>query len=468
MEREVSLMEILDARERRASRQQALLTRHALPLVSFTLNIAGPVKNTAALKRVFREGCMRLEEALRGADIPVAAKQTFDEAAGLEGFYALRGDAGNIKVLCVELEDEDALGRLFDLDVLDADGRKLSREQSGVPPRGCLICGKAGMGCASRRMHSVEELREKTNGIIRSYFAKKDAHWLAAQAIRALNFEVCTTPKPGLVDRANTGSHRDMDIFTFLSSAAALSGYFLRAVEIGQQTAALPPEETFRRLRREGLRAERAMLTATNGVNTHKGAIYSMGLLCASAGRLWTMEEICRDGDALLWECGRLAEKSAKQALESVKPDACRTAGEWLWLQYGQGGVRGEAMGGFPSLRHLALPTFRRTLDEGKTLEQAGLCALLHLIAGVQDTNLAARGGKAGQRFAAEYAAALLSREDGCTHAALSEFDEEMIRRNLSPGGCADLLAMTYFLHFLQESETASPPPVGETARPAI
>lgn len=454
MEREVTLTEILDARELRASRQHQLLARHALPLVSFTLNIAGPVKTSAAIRRAFREGCGRLEQALRGADIPIAAKQRFDAPTGCEGFYVLHGEAARIKALCIELEDEDSLGRLFDLDVLTPDGQKLSREPLAKPARGCLICGKSGMACASRRIHAADVLRERTNAILRDYFARKDAQRIAAQAVRALNFEVCTTPKPGLVDRANSGSHSDMDIFTFLSSAAAISPYFLRAAEIGQETAALSPEETFDRLRTEGLRAERAMLDATGGVNTHKGAIYSMGLLCAASGRLWTAAGVCRDPDALLAECGRMAQNAAKQALRAVRPGSCRTAGERLWLRFGQAGVRGEAAGGFPSVGRLALPALQKAIQAGASLERAGVYALLHLMAGVQDSNLAARGGKRAQVFAAQYAARLLSSGDAA-HAALVQFDREMIRRNLSPGGCADLLALTYFLYFLQEDAAA-------------
>lgn len=454
MDREVTLMEILDARELRAKRQQQLLARYTLPLVSFTLNIAGPVKTSAAIRRVFREGCARLEDALRGTSIEIRAKQLFDAPTGPEGLYALCGEAAAIKALCIRLEDEDALGRLFDLDVLDADGRKLGRAQLRKPPRGCLICGKPGSGCASRRVHSAEALQAKTRAVIRGYFAQKDAQWVAAQAVRALNFEVCTTPKPGLVDRANTGSHSDMDIFTFLSSAAAISPYFLRAVQIGQETAARDPDETFRRVQAQGLRAERAMLAATGGVNTHKGAIYSMGLLCAAAGRLWSADGICTDPEALLSECAALAREAAQKALADVRAETCRTAGERLWLRCGQRGVRGEAMEGFPSVRHLAFPALEKALREGNSLERAGICALLHLMAGVQDTNLAARGGKRAQAFTAQYAARLLSRGDG-THAALVQFDREMIRRNLSPGGCADLLAMTYFLHFLQQDAAA-------------
>lgn len=450
MEREVSLMEILDARERRAQRQQELLALYALPLVSFTLNIAGPVKNGTLIRRAFREGMERLEDALRGEGIAIAAQESTDAPTGCEGFFVLRGGGEQIKRLCIALEDEDALGRFFDLDVIDPAHGKWDRTALGFSERGCLICGKAGKDCASRRLHSAAELQAKTAAVLRSCFAEKDAQWLACQAARALMTEVCTTPKPGLVDRANNGSHRDMDIFTFLDSTAAILPYFLRAAEIGQETAALAPEEAFARLRTEGLRAERAMLEATRGVNTHKGAIYSMGLVCGAAGRLWTDAGFPRDANAILDECARLAAPTARRTLDDLCETTAATAGERACLRHGVRGVRGEAADGFPAVRNIALPALRAALSDGKTLEQAGAYVLLRLIADVSDTNLIARGGPEGRQRAALRAMQLLAHKQGFDRDALMRFDTEMVEKNLSPGGCADLLALTYLLHAVQ------------------
>ena len=179
-----------------------------------------------------------------------------DQVTGYEAILVVQGDPQDIKRLCVELENEDPLGRLFDMDVLVPDGSKLDRESFGHPSRPCLVCGKAGKGCASRRLHTVEELQEDTQKIMRDFFARKVGDIIAGQAARALLYEVCATPKPGLVDRANNGSHKDMDVFTFVDSTAALLPYFRQAVSIGQDTAECSPGETFLRLRRAGLEAE--------------------------------------------------------------------------------------------------------------------------------------------------------------------------------------------------------------------
>ena len=132
----------------------------------------------------------------------------------------------------------------------------------------------------------MAQLQEKTQAVLAAAIREADSKTIARLACQALLYEVATTPKPGLVDRANSGSHRDMDFFTFQASAAALWPYFARCAEIGMDTHSLPPEETFSRLRTPGKLAEGDMLRATAGVNTHKGAIFSMGILCGALGRL--------------------------------------------------------------------------------------------------------------------------------------------------------------------------------------
>ena len=416
MEREVTLMEMLEARESRANRQRELLDRHRCPVVSFTLNIAGPVKNGPVLRRAFREGLLRLEDALAARGLRPLHQEEVDRPTGCEALWAVDGPTWTVKELCAGIEDRDALGRLFDLDVLDPEGGKWDREAMGLPPRPCLVCGKAGKGCASRRLHPVEEIQGKTRAILRDFFAEQDRKLLAAQGARALLYEVCTTPKPGLVDRHNNGSHKDMDVFTFLDSTAALLPYLERAAAIGQETAHMTPEETFERLREAGLGAERTMLRATGGVNTHKGAIFSLGCVLGACGRLWTPEGPCREPEEILAECGRMSAPAAE---------------------------------GFPAVLKIGLPALKAALDQGAGLEEAGTAALLALTAGTADTNLFARGGLEGQRWAVRQAGALLKNGPRPDPEAVRALDRAMIQRNLSPGGCADLLAITYFLYFM-------------------
>ena len=182
----------------------------------------------------------------------------------------------------MELEDRCKIGRLLDLDVLDSRGEKAERQAMGLSARQRLVCGDPAWACARSRRHGIPELWQRTEAILREAFARQDGQTVAQLACRSLLYEVCVTPKPGLVDRQNSGDHRDMDLFTFLNSAPALFPYFERCVRQGWKET--EPEALFPPLRWEGKLAEQAMLAATGGVNTHKGAIFSMGLCCAALG----------------------------------------------------------------------------------------------------------------------------------------------------------------------------------------
>ena len=449
MEREVTLAEVLAARELRAARQQKLLASCGTPLISFSMNIAGPVKDSPLIRRAFHAGCTALDAALKHAVLPVLCRRIYRADTGCEGLLAVDADALALKRLCAAIEDGSGLGRLFDMDVLTAAGEKLDRSAVGRPERGCLVCGAPGRGCASRRLHTVPELRAATGRIMARHFAAADCAAVSALVTGALLDEVHTTPKPGLVDRANTGSHRDMDLSTFRASIRALESYWVRAVSIGQNTAASAPEETFHLLRIAGRDAEADMYAATGGVNTHKGAIFTLGALCGSIGRLWRPEAPCRDISRILDQCAALTADASKRDLASIctLPPEQLTAGQRLYLTCGLPGIRGEVAAGLPGVRDAALPAFEAALAAGCSRNDAGAVALLHLIARGTDTNMLSRGGAALAAEAAERARALLERSPLPDTAAIAALDTWFVARNLSPGGCADLLAATYFLH---------------------
>lgn len=451
---EVTLEEMLRAREDRVRRQEAMLRRYGGPLISFSMNMPGPVKDSPLLRRAFRAGRAQLEAGLRAWSLPVLAQEERLASTGCEGLYAAAGPAEKVKELCVSIEEGSPLGRLWDMDVLSPGGSRLAREAVGGRPRGCMVCGKAGRGCASRRLHAVSELQEAARRILTSHFAAADRDCAAALATQALLEEVCVTPKPGLVDCANTGSHRDMDLFTFLRSASALTPYWARCVETGMETAAEPPGAAFQALRQAGRAAERTMFAATGGVNTHKGAIFTLGLLCGAAGRLWRPEGPCRDPERLLEQCAALARTPWEADFSPLRAGAPpSTAGERLYLSQGLTGIRGEAARGLPGVRDRALPALRRALAAGRSRNDAGAIALLHLIASVEDTNMTARGGPEAARAARTACAAVLEREALPSMETIAELDRDFIRQNLSPGGCADLLSAAFFLLSWQEAE---------------
>ena len=445
---EVTLMELLDARERRAARQQALLRRFGVTLICFTMNIPGPEKDSPLIRRGFRLGVSLLEGQLAAAGLTPLHREQRCENTGCEALYALDCSPLTVKAMTVELEDAAPLGRLLDMDVIRPDGRKVDRQELGLAGRKCLICGGPARVCARSRAHPLEQLRKITEDILMGAVREADETTAARLACQALLYEAAVTPKPGLVDRANNGSHRDMDFFTFQASAAALWPYFARCVRIGSDTRALPPEETFARLRTAGKLAEGEMLRATGGVNTHKGAIFSMGLVCGALGRL--DRPLWRRPEVVLGACAAMTRGLTARDFAGLTAKTAVTAGQRQYLQYGVTGVRGQAEAGFPAVLTAGLPRLEEALARGHSLNDAGCAALLALMAAADDTNLIRRGGRALQRRISDALADRLREEPFPEPALLREMDEAFIRRNLSPGGTADLLALTYLLYFLK------------------
>ena len=211
MSTEVSLLEMLDARERRVQHQQELFEQYHKTLLCFTMNIAGPVKDSPLIRRGFAMGRQLLRQQFLRAGLTPLHTDVCMGATGCEAFYVLDAAPLTVKKITAAIEDATPLGRLFDMDVLRPDGAKVDREELHLEGRKCLICGGPAKVCSSRRIHPVAELQAKTTALLTEAVTAWDAAQIARQAVRAILYEVTTTPKPGLVDRRNSGSHKDMD-----------------------------------------------------------------------------------------------------------------------------------------------------------------------------------------------------------------------------------------------------------------
>lgn len=436
---EVTLEQILNSREKRAKKQKELITSYSCPLICFTMNIAGPTKVTPLIKRAFYEGVKLLDSALSSKNILFREIEIFD--TGCEAMYSVSLSANKLKSLSLHIENTSAIGRLFDIDVIDTNFKKIERSTQ----RGCIVCGASGRGCAASRAHSVKELQTVTNNIITEYFKSADTDKIVSIATNSLLQEVHTTPKPGLVDCNNSGSHKDMDINTFIKSIDALGPYFRECVTIGQESAPLSPNKTFDLLKSAGIEAEKAMYSATNGVNTYKGIIYSLGILCGVVGRLWKPEKPIAKASDIFAMCAEIVKPSLEKSFGDIGKS---TAGGRLYFENNITGIRGEVASGFSSVTSISLPAYKKALENGLSQNDAGVTALLHLISKVKDTNLYHRGGEEGAKYAAN-SARLLLESFPPDMKKIEELDRDFISKNLSPGGCADLLAITFFIYNL-------------------
>lgn len=443
-----TLEAMLNARESRVMRQDELIHKYSCAVVSYTLNIAGPVKRFPLGDSCFYAGKQEIEKQFSRNGLIAAENILTDAETGLECLWAVDADARLLKSSMVELEEWHPMGRLFDIDIIAKNGDKISRSTIGMPERSCFICKKPGAACARSRAHTLEEIQNRTLYIIENYFQQSDAQLIAKNAVRALLYEVSATPKPGLVDRWDNGAHSDMDFFTYIDSTAELSAYFRDMAAKGAANRNAPPEELLARLRYRGIVAEEEMFRATGGVNTHKGIIFSLGIICAALGYHGAPFP---NSDTILQTAAKISAPALHNDLKEITPQNAVTHGETVYIKYGVSGIRGEAAAAFPSVRFWGLPILEKAIKSGNSYNDAGVLALLHLVAHVTDTNVISRSSPEALKTLQTHMQAFLRTQPD--NAAVLEYAERLntqfMNQNISPGGCADLLAITYMLYFM-------------------
>ncbi|MGO4377271.1 triphosphoribosyl-dephospho-CoA synthase MdcB [Pseudoduganella sp. RAF53_2] len=264
---------------------------------------------------------------------------------------------------------------------------------------------------------------------------------VARRAVRALYIELALYPKPGLVSFIDTGSHADMDATTFLRSLFSLRHYFAHICEAGYHDA------PFAELKRLGIAAEKRMLAATRGINTHRGAIFCVGLLCAAMGRLRAQNMTLTPAALRTALLLRWSEELAAHTQASGSSHGLQAA-----AQHAASGAREEGALGLPSVFEIGLPALQRTLERGAPMLHARIDALFALMGHISDTNVYHRGGADGARIVRDSAQRFMER-GGTQHPQWREAALDchltFVDRRLSPGGAADLLAATCFVHSL-------------------
>lgn len=259
---------------------------------------------------------------------------------------------------------------------------------------------------------------------------------LASLARQALIAEAELTPKPGLVDRRSSGAHADLSLDLMRQSAMVLEPYFagMARAAVGR----IPNRDLREELAAIGRDAERAMYKSTRGANSHKGAIWVLGLLVCAAAQ--------KDGQ----DAREIAAAAAGIARfpDRAKPGIV-THGDIVRNRFGISGARGEASRGFPHVVRFGLPVLRRRRKAGFREEVCRLDALFSIMSRLDDTCVLYRGGiEALNVMKARARAVLLEGGYGSSRGRIGagDLDHELAARRISPGGSADLLAATIFL----------------------
>ncbi|GEK28458.1 triphosphoribosyl-dephospho-CoA synthase CitG [Furfurilactobacillus siliginis] len=277
---------------------------------------------------------------------------------------------------------------------------------------------------------------------------------LTKLAQRALLYEVSVNPKPGLVDPVSAGAHPDMDVFMFIDSATSLLDYFEKCAQAGitaAQTGTIG-RQLFQVIRPLGVVAEQEMFAATGGVNTHKGAVFSLGVIVTATAVQMTVDSKYST-ERVIAITKQMLKGLVSEDFERIqqKDPVSLTAGERQFLQYGKTGIRGEAEAGFPTVTELALPALRKST--GSTMQRL-LDTLIHIAGNTDDSNLIKRAGTptitAWMHDQADYYFSLGGSKIAAGREFLNDLDVTFTKRHLSLGGSADLLILTIYFGLLE------------------
>ena len=281
---------------------------------------------------------------------------------------------------------------------------------------------------------------------------------LTQYAHKAILYEVILSPKPGLVDRLNSGSHDDMDIFTFVDAINALMPFFHKYVTLGtQHNLNATPKELFMKTRSTGVDAEYAMLEATNQVNTHKGANFSFAIILAASAYVMKEKKMefpleKEDTEYLFYYVSLMCAGLVTDDFSTLAKKETLSYGEHLFQKYGISGIRGVAENGYPILTDIILPYLRENLKKYPNNHEGVLLHCLILtMSQAEDTNLIHRGGiSAFYQVRAEANDLYKNNTPATIRKALKKYDEVLIERGLSPGGAADLLSLAIYIGQLE------------------
>lgn len=449
----VTLEDILAAKEARSRRQREFKEKHEALVVSITINMPGSLKDTPILRRLRDYAVQEVKRQFQ-----ILAEEQVNLLTGPEALLAIDNEDWLVKKAAMKIEETHPFSRLLDIDVFDRTGMLLSRRDKGKG-RGCFVCGGEFVLCRREGRHSQEDLLRVVRSLLNQFkayetrFISPIAEKIGALAIEAMLYEVTCTPSPGLVDRVNSGAHRDMDFYSFMASSAALSSSMSRCAQAGiiheSDIEGLLPI-----LRIIGLEGEQAMLAATKGVNTQKGLIFLLGIMAGTAGWLHA-RSLPVTAEAVLEHASVMVSGIVERELAGAvhKSPEQLTAGERLYISYGITGIRGELADGLPAVRCKSLPALREALSKGLSVNDALIYTLLVLMTCVDDTTVMHRHHPDKMRvWVREQAqiviqAGAMETTDG--RKKCEALDKEFILENVSPGGVADLLAVTWFLHCL-------------------
>jgi len=438
-----ALLLILESRDQRRVLKKRM-AQEGFPCVSLSLNVPGFPKSNPIVNSFFKLCLNDLKYHLKAHLVDLHHQKAIEicDAAGDLFFVPCtqgRKTLAALKQVCEDFENNHPLGRFVDVDLNDTQGNTVSSGRSKL----CFYCHeKPAIECRRENTHDPEELRSfmfsKMAAHCRQQREDKIIRQLSSHALKALLYEISLTPKPGLVDKFSNGSHRDMNYQTFIDSTSAISAGFAELVRAGFNFSDSDLTQALPLIRNLGLRMESTMFEATSNVNTQKGIIFLMGLSLFACGHLF------KENDQFDVEKFRAIVKGVCKELVSSELNSSSTTqkshGENIFLKYGIPGARGEAESGFQTVFESGLPQLSNV---DKLNDQALIKCFLSIASENMDTNILYRSDSKILSLFQQLCKTALEDFGQSKYSTVIDFCKEA---NISPGGSADLLAVTIFV----------------------
>ncbi|MDR3669813.1 MAG: triphosphoribosyl-dephospho-CoA synthase [Holophaga sp.] len=418
--------DLLAARDSRAELVRSALGRAPGPVLMISANLPGPDK--------FRPGTARLLGGALEQLRQTIGLERLESASDRLGLFHLAGTAAApqaAKRAALAIESASPSGRLLDLDVYGPDGVQLDRSALGLPPRPCLVCAEPARDCIRLGRHDPGELEARVEAMLRPWRPEPGPlvpERLAANLTLGALRELELTPKPGLVDRRDSGSHPDLSLAAMHTSVALLPRYFLAILRCASEQRPLAD------FVQAGVEAEQRMNLAIQA-NAHKGYIFLAGLALMAAAR---------PGGA-----GRMPEAVAATARAFFAQfGATGSHGARVRDRFGLGGIRAEAMDGLPAVFQHGWPRYREALEAGWDPARAGFYLMALLMQRVEDTTAVSRCGLEGlERLRRDGLRLQRELELGLDpEPMLAGLNQDYRRLGLTMGGVADCMALTFAL----------------------